>query len=69
MFVADIVSAICPITNQSESSWEQGARDYTEAVLIAMLEDSLNPALGMNKERFNFYNMSKIALNKNNDFQ
>lgn len=67
--IKDIVSAICPITNQSESSWEQGARDYTEAVLIAMLEDSLNPALGMTKERFNFYNMSKIALNKNNDFQ
>ena len=29
--------------------------------MIAMLEDSLDPNLGMTRERFNFYNLAKIA--------
>lgn len=63
----DICSALCPITDQKNASWEQGARDYMLAVLIAMLEDSENPALGMTVERYNFYNMYKIAMNKEDD--
>ncbi len=67
--INDIASAICPITDPKNATWEQGARDYMVAVLIAMLEDSENPQLGMTKERFNFYNMYKIAMNKDNDFE
>lgn len=67
--INDIASALCPIVNMKDQSWEQGAKDYIVAVLIAMLEDSENPQLGMTKERFNFYNMYKIVMNKENDFE
>ena len=40
--LSDICGAICPTTNEKESSWEDGARDYFKAILIAMLEDSEN---------------------------
>ncbi|MBQ7467135.1 MAG: type IV secretory system conjugative DNA transfer family protein, partial [Clostridia bacterium] len=65
----DIAAAICTIENKSEPSWEQGARDYFLAVLIAMLEDSENEALGMTKERYNFFNAYKIAMNKEEDYE
>ncbi len=65
----DIASAICTIENEKEKSWEQGARDYFLAVLIAMLEDSENDSLGMTKERFNFFNAYKIAMNKDEDYE
>lgn len=67
--INDIATALCPITDQKNASWEQGARDYMMAVLIAMLEDSENPQLGMTRERYNFYNMYKIAMNKENDME
>ena len=35
--INDIASALCPITAEKDKSWEQGARDYVVAVLIAML--------------------------------
>ncbi|MDE6583738.1 MAG: type IV secretory system conjugative DNA transfer family protein, partial [Clostridia bacterium] len=34
---------------------------------LAMLEDSLNPELGMTKEKFNFYNLYKIATFRDPD--
>lgn len=67
--INDIAGALCPITDQKNASWEQGAKDYVMAVLIAMLEDSENPALGMTKEKYNFYNLYKIAMNKENDME
>ncbi len=65
----DIATSICTIENEHEKSWEQGARDYFQAVLIAMLEDSENEALGMTRERYNFYNAYKIAMNKEEEFE
>lgn len=65
----DICSALCPITDQKNASWEEGAKSYMQAVLIAMLEDSENPALGMTVDKFNFFNMYKIAMNKENDME
>ncbi len=65
----DIVSSICTIENEKEKNWEQGAQDYFQAVLLAMLEDSENEALGMTKERYNFFNAYKIAMNKEDDFE
>ena len=54
--ITDICSTICPVSDGQSRSWEQGAQDYFHAVLIAMLEDSDNDALGMTREKFNFYN-------------
>ncbi|MBQ9790569.1 MAG: type IV secretory system conjugative DNA transfer family protein [Clostridia bacterium] len=65
----DICLAVCPTTNEKEKNWEDGARDYFNAVLIAMLEDSENDALGMTKEKYNFYNAYKIAMNKDDDYE
>lgn len=65
----DICCALCPVTDQKNATWEQGARDYMLAVLVAMLEDSENPALGMTVDKYNFYNMYKIAMNKENDME
>lgn len=63
----DIVSVLCPVINKSEPIWESGAKNFILAIVLAMLEDSENPALGMTKEKFNFYNIMKIATNTQND--
>ncbi len=66
----DIASAICPSTaDGKDKSWSDGARDYFLAVLIAMLEDSENEALGMTIDKYNFYNAYKIAMNKDDDYE
>lgn len=67
--LSDIATAIVPVENEKDKSWEQGAHDYFLAILIAMLEDSENEALGMTRERYNFFNAYKIAMNKDNDFE
>ena len=67
--IRDISLAVCPTVNEKDKSWEDGARDYFNAVLLAMLEDSENEALGMTRERFNFYNAYKIAMNKDDDYE
>ena len=63
----DIVSVLCPILNKGEPIWESGAKNFILAITLAMLEDSENPKLNMTKERFNFYNIMKIATNTQND--
>jgi type IV secretion system protein VirD4 len=67
--VKDVCEVICPITNEKDPSWEQGARDLIQGTALAMLEDSLNPELGMTKERFNFYNIYKTLTLRDNDPQ
>ncbi len=63
----DIVSVLCPVINKGEPIWESGAKNFILAIVLAMLEDSENPLLGMTKEKFNFYNIMKIATNTQND--
>ncbi len=63
----DICSVLCPIKNRSEPIWESGAKNFILAITLAMLEDSENPELGMTKEKFNFYNVMKIATNTQDD--
>ena len=58
--ILDVATTLCPIVGQ-DPSWPRGAQGLIQAIMIAMLEDSLNPELGMTKEKFNFYNVSKIA--------
>ena len=63
----DVCSVLCPVTNKSEPIWESGAKNFILAICLAMLEDSENPALGMTKEKFNFYNIMNIATNTQED--
>ena len=65
----DLVSVLIPVENDNDPLWEKGARSITLAVLLAMLEDSENPANGMTKEKFNFFNMTKILQNSNKDYE
>jgi len=65
--IKDVCSAICPVTNEKDPSWEEAARDLIQGTALAMLEDSLNPSLGMTKEKFNFYNIFKILGLRDND--
>lgn len=63
----DICSVLCPVKSKNEPIWESGAKNFILAITLAMLEDSENPELGMTKEKFNFYNVMKIATNTQND--
>ena len=63
----DMITVLCPITNKNEPIWESGAKNFILAIAIAMLEDSANPKLGMTKEKYNFYNLMKIATNTEDD--
>ena len=66
----DIASAIVPSDpDPKNKQWTDGARDYFLACMIAMLEDSENEALGMTKEKYNFFNAFKIAMNKDDDYE
>lgn len=63
----DMITVLCPITNKNEPIWESGAKNFILAIAIAMLEDSAKPELGMTKEKYNFYNLMKIATNTEDD--
>jgi len=65
--IKDICAVICPIENERDPSWEQGARDMIQGTALAMLEDSLRPELGMTREKFNFYNVFKILTLRDSD--
>lgn len=65
----DIAGAIVPSDpDPKNKQWSDGARDYFNACMIAMLEDSENDALDMTKEKYNFFNAYKIAINKDDDY-
>lgn len=63
----DIASVLCPIESSNDPIWDRGARDLVQGTLLAMLEDSEDPSLGMTPEKFNFYNLSQIVGLKDND--
>ncbi|MDY6367703.1 MAG: type IV secretory system conjugative DNA transfer family protein [Clostridia bacterium] len=65
----DLVSVLIPIENEKDPLWEKGARSITLAVILAMLEDSENEENGMTKEKFNFFNVTKILQNSNKDYE
>ena len=65
----DLISVICPIENEKDPLWEKGARSIILATCLAMLEDSEDPALGMTKEKFNFFNLNKALANSENNYQ
>ena len=63
----DLATTLCPIESTSDPIWERGAKDLVFGTMLAMLEDSENPSLGMTKDKYNFYNLSKILNTKDND--
>ena len=65
----DLVTILIPVENEKDPLWEKGARSITLAVLLAMLEDSTDPNNGMTKEKFNFFNVTKILQNSTKDYE
>ena len=65
----DLVTILVPIENDKDPLWEKGARSIVLATLLAMLEDSADPENGMDKTKYNFFNMAKILQNSNNDYE
>ena len=65
----DLISCICPITNDKDPLWEKGAKSIVMAVCLAMLEDSTDPRLNMTKDKFNFFNINKAIGNSANEFE
>lgn len=63
----DIATVLSPVESTNDPTWERGAKEFLFGTLLAMLEDSENPELGMTRDRFNFYNLSKIVNLKDND--
>lgn len=65
--IKEIVTTIAPKSKANDPTWEEGAQDYLYGVALAMLEDSLIPELGMTKEKFNFFNLYRIAMFRDPD--
>lgn len=59
--LGDICTTLAPVESAKDPSWEKTARRLIHAVLLAMLEDSRIPELGLTKEKYNFYNAYKIC--------
>lgn len=57
----DICSTLAPIESTKDPSWERTAQKLIQAVMLAMLEDSRIPELGMTREKYNLYNVYKIC--------
>ncbi len=63
----DIATVLSPVESTNDPTWERGAKEFLFGTMIAMLEDTENPDLGMTRDKFNFYNLSKIVNLKDND--
>ena len=64
----DIATTLCPQTSTGDgATWERGAKDFVLGVMLAMLEDSAIPELGMTKEKFNLFNLYKICSVRDDD--
>ena len=63
----DITTVLCPINNKNEPMWESGAKNFVLAIALAMLEDSENPDIGLTKEKYNFYSITKVATKTDNE--
>ena len=50
--------------NAKDPTWSNGCRDFITGIMYAMLEDSRDPRLGMTIDKFNFFNLYKIAMRR-----
>lgn len=63
----NVAIAIAPVDEGAKDpSWSRGCQDFVLGIMEAMLEDSRDPRLGMTKEKFNFFNVTKIANIRDN---
>ena len=67
--LTDLIGGLIPVQNEKDPLWEKGARSIVMAIVLAMLEDSENPALGMTKEKFNLFNVNKALGNSNDNYK
>ena len=67
--LSDLVGGLVPIQNEKDPLWEKGARSIVMATVLAMLEDSENPELGMTKEKFNLFNVNKALTDSANGYK
>lgn len=58
-----IATAICPILNKQEPTWEHIASEFIFGVMLTMLKNAMSGEQGMSREKFNLYNLTKICLN------
>lgn len=69
----DIAVTLVPRSGAQDPTWEEGAQGFLYGVMLAMLEDSQIPELGMTREKFNFYNLYRICtyrdLDPDNSFE
>lgn len=47
-----------------DPTWPNGCRDFITGLMYAMLEDTRDSRLGMTKEKFNFFNLYKMAMKR-----
>ena len=59
--LSDICTTLAPVESSKDPNWEKTARRLINAVLLAMLEDSRIPELGLTEDKYNFYNVYKIC--------
>lgn len=64
----DLVTILIPVENAKDPTWEKGARAITLAVLLAMLEDYHDGRFGMDRSKYNFFNLAKILQNSSDDY-
>lgn len=57
----DIATTLQPIESARDPSWEKTAQRLIHAIMLAMLEDTRIPELGMTKDKYNFFNVYKIV--------
>lgn len=64
--IQDICVQLCPPVGQ-DPQWANGAQDFIRGTMLAMLEDSLYPELGLTKDKYIFYNVFKICMYRDQD--
>ena len=64
--ITNISAVLCPISG-NDPSWSRGAQGFIKAIMLAMLEDSLNPELNLTRDKFNFFNLTQIAARRDED--
>ncbi|MBQ6260572.1 MAG: type IV secretory system conjugative DNA transfer family protein [Firmicutes bacterium] len=67
--LSDLIGGLIPIQNEKDPLWERGARSIVMATVLAMLEDSTDPKLGMTKDKFNLFNVNKALGNSDNNYK
>lgn len=59
----NIAIALIPVLpDNKDPVWASGCQDLILGIMEGMLEDSRNPELGMTLDKFNFFNLYKIAM-------